>query len=476
MSDQKNTQPMIFIIEDETKMREILRINLSRMYNVFFYSDAEGALRDLYKKNPELIVTDVRLPGMDGIEFMEKIRKTNRDIPFIVFTGYGSIDHAVDTMKRGAFDYLVKPIKIDDLTRSIDRALSYIEVSRSTLKLEDEYRVIINDMESEFITRDPATIQMLNLVQKAAQLHSPILIIGDTGTGKELIAHYIHEKSKLEGPFVELNCASIPKELLDGELFGYKKGAFTGAVQDYEGKIALSDRGTLFLDEIGELPFEVQAKLLRVLEIPEYYPLGSNVKKRIDLNLVSATNRNLRRMVDEGIFRNDLYYRVAVIPVTLPLLRERKCDILPLVNYFLEEKNTDYIISPEAKLRLLEYNWPGNVRELKNVIERSILLAENGNVINKIIFDMDNYTSSVYESDFIPDDLPDTWGDFKAYKSSVLGEKKEELEKLFIEKLLIKNNGNVSVCSRSAGIDRRQLQDMIKFLNIDVSLFKSSKQ
>lgn len=465
-------QAKIFIIEDEEKMREIFKINLSRKYNVSYFRDAESALKALSSNHPDLIVTDVRLPGIDGIEFMDKVRKQNRDIPFIVFTGYGSINHAVDTMKKGAFDYLVKPIKIENLIQSIERALSYLEVSKSTLKPEGEVKVRIEEMGAEFITHDHLTLEMLNLSRKAAQFNSPILIVGETGTGKELIARYIHTKSHRKGPFVRLNCASIPKDILEGELFGFKKGAFTGAVRDYDGKIALSDGGTLFLDEIGELPFEIQAKLLHVLEIPEYYPIGSNEKRSVDLHLIAATNRNLRRMVDEGQFRRDLYYRIAVIPIHIPPLRDRRCDILPLVEYFMSQKGCNCILSPDVKLRLIEYSWPGNVRELFNVLERSILMSGKEGVIEDVIIDAENSLSSGVLSNLPVSDVPESWEEFKSFKSRAVREKKEELERMFIEKLLLRNNGNISRSARAAGVDRRQFQEMIKELGIDASIFK----
>ena len=468
----KETRPLIFIIEDEKKMMEIFRINLANRFNVSYYSDAESALRELKALHPSLIVTDVRLPGLDGIAFMEKVKKTNPSIPFIVFTGYGSIDHAVETMKKGAFDYLVKPIKIENLIQSITRALSYIEISSSATPLEREFKVQINEINMEFITHDPGTIEIINLAQKASQFSSPILIVGETGTGKELFARYIHERSGRKGPFVKLNCAAIPKDILEGELFGYKKGAFTGASQDYKGKIALSDNGTLFLDEIGELPLEIQAKLLHVLEIPEFYPLGSNIKRTVNLHLIAATNRNLRRMVDDQRFRRDLYYRIAVIPLSIPPLRERRNDILPLVDFFARGRNADMIVSPEAKLKLLEYSWPGNVRELINVIERSMLMAKNNSILENVVIETEGNDRELQGEGSLSEEVPDTWTAFKRYKSGVLKGRKEELERLFIEKLLITHNGNISQSARKAGIDRRQLQDMIKALGINTSLFK----
>jgi DNA-binding NtrC family response regulator len=470
-------KPTVCIVEDEEKMRDILRINLSNRYILRLFKDAESAFGEIKKepknRHPDIIVTDVRLPGMDGIEFMDSIGELIPDIPFIVFTGYGSINHAVATIKRGAFDYLAKPIKIEDLIRSIERALSYVEISRSSVEVENRYVSNVDGSELEFITRDPATIEMLQLAQKAATFDSPILIYGETGTGKEIIARYIHDKSGRRAPFVQLNCASIPRDLLEGELFGYKKGSFTGAVRDYAGKIALSDGGTLFLDEIGELPLGLQAKLLRVLEIPEYYPIGSNEKKHTDLHLVVATNRNLRKMVDEGSFRSDLYYRIAVVPVVVPSLRERKCDIMPLVEYFMKQRSAELILSPEAKLQFFNYDWPGNVRELKNVIDRSILMVKNGHVVDRIVIDIDVYSSGERSVEYDADDIPWSWKDFKKHKAATLKEKKEQLEKLFIEKLLIKNGGNVSASAKMAGLDRRQFQDMIRSLDIDVTIFKN---
>jgi two-component system NtrC family response regulator len=474
MPARKNLRPLIYIIEDEEKMLEIFRINLAERYSIACFTNAEEAFAGLSRKRPALIVTDVRLPGMDGIEFMQKTKRKSGNIPFIVFTGYGSIGHAVDTMRQGAFDYLVKPIKIENLVQSIDRALSYLEVSASSLEAGETVTVDAEGLRQEFITRDPSTEQTLCLAQKAARFDAPVLIMGETGTGKGLIARYVHQKSGRKGPFVQLNCASIPRDLLEGELFGYKKGAFTGAVQDYIGKIAHSDGGTLFLDEISELPLQTQAKLLNVLEVPEYYPIGSNVKKKIILHLIAATNRNLRKMVDGGKFRHDLYYRIAVIPVTIPPLRERKCDIIPIADFFTGRKGPNYVLSPEAKLRLLSHNWPGNVRELKNVIERSVLLTESGNVLNNLVFDDDSGAQTVSPAarEKKADEIPETWEEFKTFKSAGVKERKEELEKLFVEKILLRHGGNISVSARSAGVDRRQLQEMIRSLDIDVSLFR----
>jgi DNA-binding NtrC family response regulator len=474
MPQPRNPKPLVYIIEDEEKMREIFRINLAGRYSIACFASAEEAFEGIGRARPALIVTDVRLPGMDGIEFMSKAKERLGNIPFIVFTGYGSIGHAVETMKRGAFDYLVKPVRIENLVQSIDRALSYLEVSASPLENGEAVTVSAANLRQEFITRDPSTEQMLRLAQKAARFDAPILITGETGTGKGLIARYVHEKSGRKGPFVQLNCASIPRDLLEGELFGYKKGAFTGAVQDYIGKIAHSDGGTLFLDEIGELPLETQVKLLNVLELPEYYPIGSNVKKKIDLHLIAAANRNLRKMVDVGEFRQDLYYRVAVIPLVITPLRERKCDILPIADFFLGLKGPNCRLSSEAKLRLLAHNWPGNVRELKNVIERSMLLSERENTLETLVFDgeEEGKTPSPAVGTGSTEEIPETWEEFKAFKSAGVRERREELEKRFIENLLLKHGGNISVSARSARMDRRQFQEMIKALNVDVLVYK----
>ena len=473
-------KPLIYIIEDERKMRDILRINLESLYDLKLFCEAESACGNLENDRPSVIATDVRLPGMNGIDFMQKVHSKYPEIPFIIFTGYGSIDNAVETMKKGAFDYLVKPIKIQNLIQSINRALSYVDVLHSKPEISKEellpLKIEIDGSEMRFITRDAATLQTLNVARKAAGFKTPILIVGETGTGKELISRFIHAQSGRKGQFVKMNCASIPKDILEAELFGFKKGSFTSANRDYEGKLALSDRGTLFLDEIGEMPPDLQAKLLHILEIPEYYPIGSNAKKRIDLNIIAATNRNLRTMVDEGLFRRDLYYRIAVIPIRIPPLRERKCDIIPIAEYFLKEIDPSLILSPKAKLKLMEYNWPGNVRELKNVIERSVLLSDKNKIIEDIIFDDEGYNletvgfSSTLDISY--EELPETWDEFKTYKSKKVKEEKQSLEKIFVEKLLIKTGGNISAAAKEAGIDRRQLQDMIKELGIDVSIFK----
>ncbi|MBN2322918.1 MAG: sigma-54-dependent Fis family transcriptional regulator [Spirochaetes bacterium] len=466
----------VFVVEDERKMRDILRINLDPRYEVKFYENAEEALEEYYKKTPDLIVTDVRLPGIDGIELMERIKAVDKKTPFIVFTGYGSINHAVETIRKGAFDYLEKPIKIESLIQSIERVRSYVAVFRSTAKPPTQYGINVDGEQMEIVTRDPATRQMLNLAQKASMFDSPILIIGETGTGKELCARYIHESSGRRGPFVELNCASIPRNLLEGELFGYKKGSFTGALSDYEGKIGLSHGGTLFLDEIAELPLELQSKLLNVLEIPEYYPIGSNKKRKINLHIITATNKNLRKIADTGEFRSDLYYRIAVIPIKLPPLRERKCDVLPLVDYFIGKKDKKYVVTPDAKLRLMSYSWPGNVRELRNVLERSMLFAETDNIVHDVIFDTDSYSSFENGMYTAVDEAPERWEDFKRFKSTALKARKEELERIFVERLLVKNGGNISACARVSGMDRRQFQELIKALGIDTTIFRGGRE
>lgn len=473
-----NRRPVVYIVEDEKKMRDIFKINLSKMYDLELFPDAESAYTRIQQRKPDIIVADVKLPGIDGIEFMQKVKKKFSDIPFIIFTGYGTIEHAVETMKKGAFDYITKPIKIENMVQSIGRALSYAGVLKAETVKEGIVRVTIQNEGLEFITRDPETLKALAIVKKAAKSKLPILIVGETGTGKELVARYIHEESGRKGPFVKINCASIPRDILESELFGFKKGAFTGANRDYEGKIALSHGGTLFLDEIGEMPLDLQAKLLHIIELPEYYPIGSNEKKRIDLNIITATNRNLRVMVDRGEFRRDLFYRIAVIPIYIPPLRERKCDILPIAEYFLKMRKEKLFFTPGAKLKLLEYNWPGNVRELKNVIERSLLFASDNGAIEDLIFDgetfnyRENHDALSLKEANITDDIPDTWEEFKEYKSKMIKSKRDEITKIFIEKLLVKHSGNISASARDAGLDRRQLQDMIKELDIDVDIFK----
>ncbi len=368
--------PSILIVDDDPGFREFLRLFLEREgYRVSLARDGKEALSRLEEVNPDLILLDLRMPEMGGLEFLEHLRRQGNETPVIVITAYASLDSAVKAKKEGAYDYLPKPFRLEDLRRKLKEAL---KSSPPREEISGEFMGIIG--------RSPAMRRLFSLLPKIARAESNVLITGESGTGKELVARAIHRLSpRKDKPFVVVNCAGIPATLLESELFGYKAGAFTGAKCDKPGLFARAHGGTIFLDEIGDLPPELQVKLLRVVEYKTFTPLGSSQEVQVDVRIISATNRDLEEEVREGRFREDLYFRLNVLSVHLPPLRERREDIPLLVQHFLEKYSqkmgkSGLGISDYALRALMEYDFPGNVRELENIIERSVAL-ESGPLI-----------------------------------------------------------------------------------------------
>ncbi|WP_297055856.1 sigma-54 dependent transcriptional regulator [Thermosulfurimonas sp.] len=368
--------PSILIVDDDPGFREFLRLFLEREgYRVSLARDGKEALSRLEEVNPDLILLDLRMPEMGGLEFLEHLRRQGNETPVIVITAYASLDSAVKAKKEGAYDYLPKPFRLEDLRRKLKEAL---KSSPPREEISGEFMGIIG--------RSPAMRRLFSLLPKIARAESNVLITGESGTGKELVARAIHRLSpRKDKPFVVVNCAGIPATLLESELFGYKAGAFTGAKCDKPGLFARAHGGTIFLDEIGDLPPDLQVKLLRVVEYKTFTPLGSSQEVQVDVRIISATNRDLEEEVREGRFREDLYFRLNVLSVHLPPLRERREDIPLLVQHFLEKYSqkmgkSGLGISDYALRALMEYDFPGNVRELENIIERSVAL-ESGPLI-----------------------------------------------------------------------------------------------
>ncbi len=382
----------LLIIEDEPLQREILEDFLkNRGYTVYSAGTIKEAKALLNSKEVNLILLDWRLPDGDGLEFLDYLKEQFSFIPVIMITAFASVEHAVTSMKKGAYHYLAKPINLEELTLIVERALKEFRLTKEVYLLKERLKYL---SQSEFkplegvIAESAAMKKVLSLVNKIAETQAPVLITGESGTGKEVIAKLVHQLSpRAEGPFIKINCAAIPETLLEAELFGYEKGSFTGATQSKPGLFELAEGGTLFLDEIAEMPPSLQAKLLRVLQDNTFRRLGGLKELKVNFRLITATNRDLHRMIQEGLFREDLFWRLNVINIHLPPLRERREDIVPLTKYFIEKFNQKYGksikgLSQEALVALYNHPFPGNVRELENRLERGIILAE-GEILTK---------------------------------------------------------------------------------------------
>jgi two-component system response regulator PilR (NtrC family) len=376
----------ILVIDDEEIMREILETLLTREgYQVRLASTAAEGL-DLARAMPfDAAIVDVMLPGMDGIGALDELKKIDDDLPVLMITAFASVENAIAAMKRGAYDYITKPFKNDEVLVVLRNALAQRRLVAENKALRQNLQAHANHF-GEIIGRSPRMRQVFDLIIQAAPSRTTILINGESGTGKELVARALHQNSsRADRAFITVNSGNLPPDLLESNLFGHVKGAFTGAVYPKKGLFELADKGTIFFDEIGNIPVETQAKLLRVIQEREFMRLGGVETIKVDVRIVAATNVDLRHMVDEGKFREDLYYRLHVITVDLPRLRDRKDDIPLLVQHFLDKYGEEngkagLEISPETLDMLFEYDWPGNVRELENVIERAVVLSTNSRI------------------------------------------------------------------------------------------------
>lgn len=371
----------LLIAEDEERMRRLLGMLLSNAdYELELVADGREAL-NAFKENPhDVVITDLRMPNMTGMELIKEIREEDQDVPIIVITAFGSIESAVDAMRAGATDYITKPFEEARIKLAIQHAIAEREIRKENRLLRKELR---NRYAFEkIVCEDKKMLKLLEVAHEVAVANTTVMVYGESGTGKELVARAIHLASpRSRGPFIALNCAAIPENLLESELFGHERGSFTGAMEQKKGRFEMASGGTLFLDEIGEMDLSLQAKLLRALESQEFERVGGTKTIRTDIRFVSATNKNLRDKVSKGLFRDDLFYRLNVFPLVLPPLRERLDDIIPLTEFFLgrfaeEMGKAQPKISREAEQVLLEHRWLGNVRELQNVIERAMILIK----------------------------------------------------------------------------------------------------
>ncbi|MCL4782670.1 MAG: sigma-54 dependent transcriptional regulator [Bryobacterales bacterium] len=431
----------ILLVEDEEKLRRALELHLRSLgFTVTVASSAEEALGAIDRS--DLILSDLRLPGMDGVEFLSRIRLTNSVSPVILMTAFGTVESAVEAMRKGASDFLTKPFSLDHLTSVVERALEMRALRDENRKLREELGKRY-DLE-HIIGRSAPMQEVFHLVMRVAQAKSTVLIAGESGVGKDLIARAIHFHSpRRDRPFVKINCTAIPENLMESELFGYEKGAFTGAAAAKPGKFEDANTGTVFLDEIGDVTPAVQVKLLRILQEREFERLGSNKTIGIDVRVIAATNQDLRAALEQGTFREDLFYRLNVVPINIPPLRKRKEDIPYLAEYFLakyaQESGREIESLGEDALQLLEaHYWPGNVRELENVIERAVVLSHG-----KVVTPADIRIDDVHKRPVASDDqfLPP-------------GMTLDEYETWLVQEALRRSKGNKSQAARLLGITR----------------------
>ncbi|PKN16396.1 MAG: DNA-binding response regulator [Deltaproteobacteria bacterium HGW-Deltaproteobacteria-23] len=377
-------KPKTLIIDDDTSLRRVLEYNLLEAgYAVAAAASGEEGLQLFSEISPSLVITDMNMPGMSGMEVLKKIKERSPETLVLIITAFGSVDIAVEAMKAGAYDYITKPFNRDELRLIVAKALQFSGLTDENKRLKSEltdrsdFRTIIGSstlMEKVFA-----------VVRKVADTEASVLISGESGTGKELIARSLHAgSSRSAGPFVAINCAAIPRDLLESELFGHVKGAFTGAIKDKTGKFQLADGGTLFLDEVGELPLELQPKLLRALQERTVEPVGGSSEQKLDVRVVAATNLDIEKAIEDGVFREDLYYRLAVIPLHLPPLRQRRDDIPLLLRHFCTKHGAGEVTFDKASLTLLTgYAWPGNVRELENLVERLLIMRSSDTITSE---------------------------------------------------------------------------------------------
>ena len=447
--------PAILIVEDEAKMRRLLELNLADDgFTTLSAEDAETGLK-LLRENPvDLVLTDLKLPGMNGLEFLHSVKHQNAALPVVVMTAFGSVETAVEAMKAGASDYVLKPFSLTEMRMVIRKELDVRNLREENRSLREALGKRYSH--PNIVARSPKMQEVLATVERVAPTNSTVLLGGESGVGKDLIARAIHEKSRrATGPFLKINSTAIPENLLESELFGFEKGAFTGAVASKPGKFELADKGTLFLDEIGDVPPLTQVKLLRVLQEREFERLGGTRLVKVDVRLIAATNKDLREALEQGTFREDLYYRLNVVPIDIAPLRERKQDIPDLVNLFVsrftgESGKPVEGITPEAMRILVNYHWPGNVRELQNIVERACALAK-GNVLDPSDIHLD--TRAAKASNGFVGFLPD-------------GMTLEQWEDEMVQEALRRANGNKSQAARLLGLSRNALRYRLSKIGI----------
>jgi two-component system response regulator GlrR len=464
----------ILVVDDDPNIIELVKMRLeSAGYDVAAASKEEEALSTIRADSVDLCLLDLMLENQDGISLMENVHAITPDVPAIILTAHGTIETAVEAMRKGAYSYLTKPFEPRDLLVQIDRALEHrrlnCEIQRLKGLVEERFDF------ANIVARSGKMRSVLDVVGRIAKLDSTVHIQGESGTGKELIAKAIHLASNRQDQnFVALNCAALPESLLESELFGHEKGAFTGAVKTTKGLFTQAHGGTLFLDEIGDMPLATQSKLLRVLQERQFYPVGSQAPVEVDVRVIVATNKDLEEQVRKGLFRDDLFYRIHVIPIYLPPLRERKEDILPLAEHFLKKcslqmKREVRAIAPEALRKMMLHDWPGNVRELENTIEYAVAMTQKDIITEDYVLPAKSLLREE-ERSLSPDRSSPSDETIKPLKDA-----RDAFERDYLVQVLALTEGNVSQAAKLAGKYRADFYDLLKKHQLKVDEFKKIK-
>jgi len=464
---------IILVVDDEAVIRDgIKRVLEGNDFEVETCGSGHKAIELMQKKDYGLVITDLKMPGMDGIEVLKAVKALQADIPVIMITGYAAIDTAVDAMKNGASDYIAKPFSPDLLLEKVQNALKECGLSQDKPCLKKE--ISFYQGFHSFIGESKEMQKVYQRIVRVSATSSTVLITGESGTGKELAARAIHENgARKEKPFVVVDCSSLAENLLESELFGHVKGSFTGALQAKTGLFKVADGGTLFLDEVSNISLSTQAKLLRVLQERKITPIGGTQPVPIDIHLVAATNKDLRTMVDEGSFRGDLFFRLNIIPIDIPPLRDRKHDVPILIRHFLKKYSTMIgknisDVAPDVMKFLVNYAFPGNVRELENMIERAVVLAEVDMIRNEDLELWDSSATYSRNPANMIDRIPLNTEELKEMKRHIREHAMESLESAFVNNALERSNWNVTRAAEQTGVLRPNFQSMMKKLGISL--------
>jgi DNA-binding NtrC family response regulator len=441
----------IFLAEDERILRVSLADELRDAgYQVFEFAEASGVLQKIAEESPDLLITDIRMPGIDGLELLEKVKQISPDTIVVIMTAYSSVDTAIKALKLGAYDYLSKPFRNEEILHLTERVAELRDIKQDNKRLQTQVSEKFDF--SSFAGESESVNKIFDLIKSVAHSNASVLITGETGTGKEMLANIIHYNSNRSNkPFVKVSCAILAREVFESELFGHEKGAFTGAEKSRKGRFEAADKGTIYLDDIDDVPLELQVKLLRVLQEQEVEPVGTTQAVKVDVRVVASTKYDLKKLIDQGRFRDDLYYRLNVIPIHIPPLRERKDDVRILVKRFLREfsQGRPLQINPDALGILENYKWPGNVRELRNLMER-LVLTTTGNQITVADIPVEFIRPDVSETD---PELSDQWN---------LEEIMANTEIKLIKAAMLRSGGNKTKAS--------------KLLNIPLSTFRTKAE
>lgn len=454
-------EKILLIDDNKSTIDALSQIIIEKGHTPISAYSAEDGYKIYKSTTPDMIITDMKMPGMSGLDLLQKIRSDDEAIPVIVVTAFGTVKSAVQAVKLGAFDFITKPFSVDEIEIKIDKALNSrrLTLKNQELSLENAYlREEIGHEFSEIIGKSAAMQTVFSHIKKVAPANSPVLILGNSGTGKELVARAIHVHSnRKDRPFIKVSCAALAQGVLESELFGHEKGSFSGAIRRKPGRFEIAAQGSIFLDEIGEIPADIQVKLLRILQEKEFERVGGTETLKMNARIIAATNQDLAALIKSGKFREDLYYRLNVVPITLPSLQDRKEDIPVLVDHFITKYNVETgrqvrDVSPEALNALINYNWPGNIRELENVIERAIVMSTQTQLRLEDL--PDNLVTDVID---LHDSVPEP-----VNEPGSLVELVNDFERKLIQEILDKNEGNIARAARKLKTKRTTLRYKIE--------------